>query len=72
MSAETKQEQIRDAKIRHEKAYRYAVVLGLSPEIAGRSLEDYTRRLNALLSICDKCVHNWHLGRKTYLKELSE
>lgn len=72
MSAETKKELIQDSKIRHQKAYRYSVVLGLAPEVAGRALEDYIKRLDRLLTTCDKCVHNWHLGRKAYLKELSE
>lgn len=72
ISAETKQKHIKDGKIRHEKAYKYAAVLGLAPEIAGRALEDYCAQLNRLLTCCDKCVHNWHLGRKAYLKELAE
>lgn len=72
MSVETKKELIQDSKIRHQKAYRYSVVLGLAPEVAGRALEDYIKKLDRLLTICDKCVHNWHLGRKAYLKELSE
>jgi senataxin len=72
ISQETKLERIQDAQTRHQKAYRYAVVLGLAPDIAGRALEDYISKLDRLLSNCDKCVHNWHLGRKAYLKELSE
>jgi senataxin len=72
MTAEAKREQIQDAKIRHQKAYRYSVVLGLAPDVAGRALEDYVKKLDRLLSNCDQCVHNWHLGRKAYLKELSE
>lgn len=72
MSPETKQELIRDAKRRHEVAYKYSLILGLAPEISGNMLEDYTERLNRLLMTCDKCVHNWHMGRKPYLKELAE
>jgi senataxin len=72
MSSETKQELIQDAKRRHEVAYKYSLILGLAPEISGNMLEDYTSRLNRLLTTCDKCVHNWHMGRKRYLKELAE
>ena len=72
MSPETKQELIKDAKRRHEVAYKYSLILGLAPEISGSMLEDYTARLNRLLTACDKCVHNWHMGRKPYLKKLAE
>lgn len=72
MSLETKQELIRDAKRRHEVAYKYSLILGLAPEISGSMLEDYTARLNMLLTTCDKCVHNWHMGRRPHLKELAE
>jgi senataxin len=72
MSPETKLELIQDAKRRHEVAYKYSIIFGLSPEVSGVLLEDYIRRLNTLLTSCDKCVHNWHMGRKAYLKELAE
>ena len=72
MSPETKQELIQDAKRRHQVAYKYSLILGLGQEISGHLLEDYTLRLNKLLTTCDKCVHNWHMGRKPYLKELAE
>jgi SEN1 N terminal len=72
MSPETKLELIQDTKRRHDVAYKYSLILGLSPDIAGVLLVDYTDRLNMLLTTCDKCVHNWHMGRKAYLKELTE
>ena len=71
-SPELKHKLIQDAKRRHEVAYKYSLVLGLAPEVSGRLLEDYTSRLNELLTVCDKCIHNWHMGRKAHLKELSE
>ncbi|RKF61890.1 Helicase SEN1 [Erysiphe neolycopersici] len=67
-----KKEILKDSKKRHEVAYKCSLVLGLAPEQAGRMLEEYTQRLNQLLSSCDKCVYNWHLGRREFLKELSE
>jgi senataxin len=72
ISPETKHELIQDAKRRHGVAYKYSLILGLDPGISGHLLDDYTRRLNKLLRTCDKCVHNWHMGRKAYLKELAE
>ena len=72
MSPETKLKLIEDAKNRHNVAYKYSLILGLAPEVSGVLLEDYTQRLNKLLTGCDKCVHHWHMGRKAYLKELAE
>lgn len=71
MSPETKKQLIEDCKRRHELAYKHSLVFGLPPEESGDLLDNYANKLNRLLSICDKCVHNWHLGRKAYLKELS-
>lgn len=72
VSSQTKHQAIQDFKRRQEVAYKVSLVLGLSPEVSGKMMEDYTRRLNALLTSCSKCVSNWHMGRKSYLKELAE
>jgi senataxin len=72
MSPETKHELIHGAKRRYNVAYKYSLVFGLSREIFGREMDDYTCRLNQLLTTCDKCVYNWHMGRKAYLKEIQE
>lgn len=71
MSTETKQELIQDAKRRHQVAYRFALILGMSQELAGDLLTGYTDRVNGFLTVCDKCVRHWHMGRKPYLKELA-
>src|ERR1700753_1700938 len=57
ISPETKHELIQDAKRRHNVAYKFSLILGLAPEISGQLLQNYTRRLNRLLTKCDKCVH---------------
>ncbi|RDL37134.1 Uncharacterized protein BP5553_04567 [Venustampulla echinocandica] len=72
ISAEKKLQLINDAKRRHEVAYKLSLVLGFAPEGSKGILEEYTDGLNKLLTSCDKCVHNWHMGRKGYLKELTE
>jgi senataxin len=72
MSAETKRELIDDSKRRHKVAYKYSIVFGLAPEDTGAMREEYTFRLNRLLTTCDKCDYNWHMGRKGYMKEISE
>lgn len=71
MSSETKKELIRDAKRRHNVAYKFSLVLGMAPDIVGDMLKEYTRRLNGFLIKCDKCVQHWHMGRKAYLKEVA-
>lgn len=72
MSLEAKRETIADAKRRHRVAYKLSLILGLDHEVAGDKLDHYTSQLNHLLTTCDKCVRGWHMGRKAYLKELSE
>ncbi|KAH8811508.1 hypothetical protein F5884DRAFT_278641 [Xylogone sp. PMI_703] len=72
VSPQTKRQCIEDSKRRKEVAYKVALVLGLSPEVSGKIMEDYTRRLNALFTNCAKCATNWHMGRKGYLKQLAE
>ncbi|KAG0651762.1 tRNA-splicing endonuclease positive effector [Hyphodiscus hymeniophilus] len=70
MSPETKLELIQDAKRRHDVAYKYSLIFGLSPDVSGVLSKDYAQRLDLLLTTCDKCIRNWHIGRKPYLKDL--
>lgn len=72
MSAETKKELIQDAQRRQNIAYKFSLTIGLDRDAGGTMVEGYLERLNKLLMCCDKCVHNWHIGRKAYLKELAE
>lgn len=72
VSAEKKKELIEDARKRHTVAYKYSLITGLAADAGKDMIEEYTVELNKLLRSCDKCVHNWHLGRKPYLKELAE
>ncbi|KAK6586463.1 hypothetical protein PZA11_001520 [Diplocarpon coronariae] len=72
ISPEEKRELIREGRLRHNVAYKYSLVFGLDTETYGDLINPYHLRWNQLLAGCDKCVYNWHLGRKSYLKELSE
>jgi senataxin len=69
MSPETKHEAIQAAKERHDVAYKYSLVIGMD---ATPERDAYLKHLDKLLQSCDKCVYNWHMGRKAYLRELSE
>ncbi|RKF64463.1 putative ATP-dependent helicase C29A10.10c [Golovinomyces cichoracearum] len=72
VSIDDKKERLDAFEKRYQVAYKCSLVLGMAPEQAGRMLKEYTGRLNQLLSSCDKCVYNWHLGRRAFLKEMSE
>ena len=72
MSVETKHELIKDAGKRQKIAYNYSLIFGLDPLHCGQMLADYTAALRTLLTKCDKCVLNWHSGRRAYLKDLAE
>ncbi|PBP19231.1 hypothetical protein BUE80_DR009848 [Diplocarpon rosae] len=72
ISPEEKRELIREGRLRHSVAYKYSLVFGMDTETYGDLINPYHFRWNQLLAGCDKCVYNWHLGRKPYLKELSE
>ena len=72
MSQETKKELVQDFKKRYKVAYRYSQILGLNEDITGKAREEYSAALDHILKLCDKCVFNWHVGRKEHLKWLSE
>jgi len=72
MSAATKHEMIQDGKKRHAIAYKFSIILGLDPEISRELRDAHFGHLDKLFTSCDKCVRNWHRGRKSYLKDLAE
>ena len=72
ITAQTKRRRINDAKERHECAYDYSLVLGFTEEQMGNEQKKYTQQLYQLLSDCDQCVRNYHMGRAPFLAGLSE
>ncbi|RDW92450.1 hypothetical protein BP5796_01844 [Coleophoma crateriformis] len=72
----TKDKRKKDARERQNAAYKFSLIFGLDAGDAGDTfqtmLDFYTQRLNELLTVCDKCVRNYHMGRKAYLKSLAE
>jgi len=72
MSAETKREMIQNGKKRHATAYKFSIILGLDPELSRELRDTHFDHLDKLFTSCDKCVRNWHQGRKAYLKHLAE
>lgn len=75
LSSTEKKQHIQDSEQRQKCAYRFTISMGLSPEEAaavGDFLGQYTQRVGLLLSTCDKCVRNYHMGRKEFLKFMAE
>lgn len=69
ITAQTKKRRIAASKERHEVAYDYSLIFGFPEE---QEQEQYKDQLNGLLSECDQCVRNYHMGRVPYLSGLSE
>jgi senataxin len=63
---------VTESKIRSTTAYRFCIAYGLSAQEVGEWQVFHHKRLSSLLTCCDKCVLNYHMGRKGFLKELSE
>lgn len=72
ITPETKNRYIAEGRKRQDVAYRFAVVYGLASEDAEEWQQTYYNRLEELLTSCDKCVRNWHMGRRRFLKDISE
>jgi senataxin len=67
-----KKQRITDSKERYRVAYECILSLGLSDDEAGPLRSQYLEGLGRLLSQCDKCVRNYHIGRKRYLTDLGQ
>jgi senataxin len=63
---------IREWERRQEIAYQLCIVYGLSAEEGSDWQDFHHKRLTELLSTCDRCVRNYHMGRKGFLKDVSE
>jgi senataxin len=72
VSIATKLKYIDEGRKRQSITYRFAIVYGLPPEDAEEWQSTYRERSGYFLSTCDKCVRNYHAGRKEFVKELSE
>lgn len=71
VTSEQKAKLIEESYRRTQIAYRLCMVYGLSEEEAADWQERHRKRSNELLTTCDRCVRNWHMGRKAFLKEVS-
>lgn len=71
MTSAQKAELIVEGHRRAQIAYRLCMVYGLSEEEVADWQESYRKRSNEFLTTCDRCVRNWHMGRKRFLKELT-
>jgi len=72
LSSEERQQRIQDGKERVKIAYWASLVLSSPKDKSGARLVKWVERMEQYLSSCDKCVLNWHMGRKAALAEFSE
>lgn len=65
---------VSDGETRLTCTYRFSLSLGFSPEQSAEAGFDdsYMRRVTELLTTCDRCVRNYHMGRKAFLAYMSE
>ena len=72
ISLEEKKKRIEAGKERLEITYWNSLIFGFDKRIAGKWLEDFTKRLEEGLKFCSDCVLNWHMKRKTTLQKFAE
>lgn len=72
ISVAEKRKAVADGKKRQETAFGCSLILGLDEDDSSELRSYYGNRLGSSLSQCDKCIYNWHMGRKAFLKKLSE
>jgi senataxin len=63
---------IAEGQKRRKVAYQFSLVFALSAEDVGEWQQAYVARVAVALTECDRCVRNYHMWRKPFLKELSE
>ena len=63
---------VNDAKERQNTAYQFCLVFAFSADDVGEWQQEHLIRLTNSLTRCDRCVRNYHRGRKQFLKALSE
>jgi senataxin len=72
ITAEEKSRRIKEGRRRLEIAYWNTLLFAYDKDKAGIWLIKYSQRLTSCLENCDKCVLNWHMGRKAALQRFSE
>lgn len=70
MTLQEKEQFIRNGEMRIDAAYRLALAYGLPEDEAGDLQDFYHNHSTECLTTCDRCVRNYHIHRKTWLKEL--
>lgn len=72
ISISDKQRFIHEAERRKHVAYQFSLVFALSSEDVGEWQDAHKVRLTELLSTCSGCIRSYHMGRKKFLRDLSE
>jgi senataxin len=71
ITAEEKKKRVEDGQARQRIAYQAGVILSYPRDKSGVWLANFSARMEYYLQSCDKCVTNWHMGRKAGLQDLS-
>ncbi|KAL3303993.1 helicase sen1 [Colletotrichum asianum] len=72
ISALQKKERVEAWKKRLDIVYWTSLLLAYGKDKAGVWLEEWGKRMAINLHNCDKCVMNWHMHRKKYLRVFAE
>lgn len=63
---------IQEGKDRIQITYWCMLVNGMGKDKFEAEREELKKRLNQWFRRCDKCIMNWHMYRKSFLREFAE
>ncbi|KAG7138890.1 hypothetical protein HYQ45_003936 [Verticillium longisporum] len=69
LSADDKKKRIQDGQDRIEIVYWTSLLMAYGKDKAGVWLSDWTDRMATYMHTCDKCVLNWHMNRKKFIRK---
>ncbi|TDZ34209.1 Helicase SEN1 [Colletotrichum spinosum] len=72
VSVEQKKKRVEEGKKRLDIVYWTSLLLAYGKDKAGVWLTEWGNRMALNLHNCDKCVLNWHMHRKQYLRTFAE
>lgn len=69
---DAKRKRIQEGKDRVQVAYWSSLVFGMGKDKFDAEMQELSRRLTHWLKQCDQCIINWHMRRKSFLREFAE
>lgn len=68
VSLEEKKQRVEDGNDRLDVTYWNCLLMAYGHDGGGEFLRQWNKRVEQNLHSCDKCVTNWHMNRKKYLR----